>query len=67
MAGKRENPTAQGTNGGAERIEKQKHKMGYLETLTRKMERNNGDECGLATVLTWSKKQLRASLKMAGT
>jgi len=31
-----ENTTAQGTNGGAERIKEQKHEMGYLETLTGK-------------------------------
>ena len=68
MAAKRENTTTQGTNGGAERIEKQKHEMGYLETLTgKKTKKNNGDEYGLAIVLTWSRKQLRVSLKMAGT
>ena len=41
--------------------------MGHLKTLTgKRTKRNNGDEYGLATVLTWSRKQLRASLKMAG-
>jgi len=34
-----ENTAAQGTNEGAERIKKQKHEMGYLETLTGKCEK----------------------------
>ena len=36
MAAKREKTATQGTNGGAERIEKQEHEIGYLETLTEK-------------------------------
>jgi len=47
LAAKRENTTAQGTNGAAERIEKEKHEISYLETLTeRKTKRNHGDEYG---------------------
>jgi len=47
LATKRENTATQGTNEAAERIEKQKHEMGYLKTLTeRKTKRNHGDEYG---------------------
>jgi len=42
--------------------------MGHLETLTgKRTKENNGDKYGLAIVLIWSRKQLRANLKMAGT
>jgi len=53
------------TNRGAERILKQKYEMGYLEALTERNEKEQQRRVLLATVLTWSGEQLRASLKMA--
>jgi len=39
--------------------------MGYLEALTERNEKEQQRRVLLATVLTWSGEQLRASLKMA--